>query len=330
MAESGLSGAYSEFREKIAFFLGYGRTEGSWNADQISTINSVLKSGLRRFYFPPQLPGQATAHDWSFLHPVTELSIGSTTGTAVGVPVYTTTSALTADASVFQSRMGENGSTTIQFDTSGESYVISSYTSATEVVLTGDASGELSGDTFVISAQYIYDLPDIFGAIDGGFTYNSQNLYDYIKVVSEKQIRDLRQGTRTIGHPQWCAIRPLSATGVTGQRFEVLFYPNPNQSYTLSYAYTPLVDNITSDLPYPWGGMPHTETIIESCLAVAESRVDDGSGEHKQQFMDCLRASVAWDERATTPETLGYNSDRSHEAGANRIYRDNSLVFINQ
>jgi len=330
MAESTLSDAYTNYREEIAFYLGYGRTSGNWSTDQESTVNSCLKSGLRQFYYPPKLPESTTTHDWSFMHPVTTLSIGSTTGTMSGAPSYSSpSSTVTATTSVFDARMDDSGnSTTITFTTSGTAYTIDGYTSATEVTVTGDASGEASGDTFTISAQYIYDLPDDFGGINGGFTYNSQNLYDYIKVVDEKQIRDLRQGTSIVGHPRYAAIRTRTLDATSGQRFEVLFYPNPNSSYTLTYAYIPLVDNIASGTPYPLGGMAHSETILASCLAVAEERLDDTLGEKRKYFMERLRASIEADERANTAETLGYNADNSHDGDSHKLYRDNNLVTV--
>ena len=331
MAESTLTDAYTNYREEIAFFLGYGRTSTSWSTAQENTINSCLKSGLRRFYFPPKLPDQRQAHDWSFLHPVTTLSIGSTTGTVSGTPTYdgSAYSTVTLTAAGFPARMDDSGnSTTITFDTSGTSYTIYSYTSTTEVDVVGDASGETADDGVTISAQYMYDLPDDFGGIEGGFTYNTTNLYNTIKIVSEKQIRDLRQGVSTTGYPKYAAIRPKAVDMTDGQRFEVMFYPDPDSSYTLSYAYTPMVDNIASGTPYPLGGMVHSETILASCLSVAEERLDDERGERYIDFMERLRASIDYDVRAFTPETLGYNGDNSYDSRRNRIYRDNNLVTV--
>ena len=314
MAESTLSGAYSDFRSEIADFLGYGRDSSNWSTDQENSIKSCLKSGLRKFYHPPVLPGERLAHEWSFLNPVTTLDIGPVSGTMSGVPTYdgSTYSTITATSGVFESRMDDAGNTTnITFDTSGNDYEITSYTSDTVIVVSGDASGETSGDTFSLTAQFVYDLPDDYGGINGGFTFTSDTLYDTVRVVSEKQIRELMQGRTVNGYPQYCAIRPKSTSGTTGQRFEVMFYPRPDSSYTLEYSYIPLLYELTDTYTYPWGGEPHTETIMESCLAVAELRRDDTIGVHYEAFMERLKASVDYDRVANAPEFLGYNADGS-------------------
>ena len=120
----------------------------------------------------------------------------------------------------------------------------------------------------------------------------------------------------TTGVPQYCAVRPITSDGTDGQRFEVMFYPTPSSSYTLSYKYVILMDLITSDAPYPWGGMPHTETILASCLAVAEERIEDGGDGSKQgKFMERLKSSVDHDRDMNCPDTLGLNRDSSIYTG---------------
>ena len=57
--------------------------------------------------------------------------------------------------------------------------------------------------------------------------------------------------------------------------------------------------------------MPHAETILESCLAIAEQRMENQSGIHSQKFVERLTASVAHDKQYYTPERGGYNADRS-------------------
>ena len=310
MAESTLSVAYSDLREEIAFYLGYGRTSGNWSADQVLSITSVLKSGLRQFYHPPKLPSDASAHQWYFMYPSTSLTTGTTTGTMSG----TATTTLTATTAVFDTRMGNPLSdfpTTVTFTASGTSYTISSVTSTSAVVLTATASAEASDDTFTISTQRDYTLPDNFGAIDGKFTYSSSNNFSAIKIVAEGQIRDLRRGATISSFPLYAAIRPLATTGAsaTGQRFEVMFYPSPNGTYTLSYSYVPLTNVLDATFTMPYGGEMHGETIMCSCLAVAEQRLDDRKGEKWGDFMQKLQTSVDLDRRNWTPEHLGVNSN---------------------
>lgn len=326
MAESTLSIDYDSLREEIAFYLGYGRSSANWSTDQTSSINSVLKSGLRQFYAPPRLPGDATTHSWHFMNPVTTLTTGTTTGTMSG----TATTTLTATTSVFSSRMANplsDFATTVTFTTSGTSYTISGYTSGTVVTLSSTAAAEASGDTFTISAQRDFDLPDDFGGMNGTFTYSSSNYHGEIKRIAENQLREFRRGNTTAGFPIYCAIRPLTTAGTSvGQRFEVMFYPNPDATYILSYSYTPLTDVLNGTIIYPYGGATHAETILCSCLAVAEQRLDDRKGEKWNDFMQKLQTSIDLDREAWTPESLGYNKNTAH--GMISDYRNDNSVTV--
>jgi hypothetical protein len=57
--------------------------------------------------------------------------------------------------------------------------------------------------------------------------------------------------------------------------------------------------------------MAHAETLLQSCLAVAEFRMNDEKGIHWTTFMERLTASIASDSEAMVPEFLGYNEDGS-------------------
>lgn len=80
MAESTLSLSYTDFKEEVGYFLGYGRTSGNWSASQLSIIDKIVQSGIRRVYYPPILGGENGAHRWSWIHPNTTLAIVSGTG----------------------------------------------------------------------------------------------------------------------------------------------------------------------------------------------------------------------------------------------------------
>lgn len=74
MAESTLAAAYNDLMAAVAFFMGFGRGvaygDQTWTVQQQSSIDYCVKSGLRQFYFPPAIEGEAGAYDWSFLKPV--------------------------------------------------------------------------------------------------------------------------------------------------------------------------------------------------------------------------------------------------------------------
>ena len=75
MAESSLSIGVADLREEVGFFLGYGSASGSWSAAQLAEINKVVKSGVRRVYYPPAVSPETTGYEWSFLRPWTTLAL---------------------------------------------------------------------------------------------------------------------------------------------------------------------------------------------------------------------------------------------------------------
>ncbi len=186
-----------------------------------------------------------------------------------------------------------------------------------------------------ISVQSVV-LPDDFGGFEGPITIlgtSTQSRICYIiPLVGEGRIRrlyvDLPNAT---GQPEMAALQPLKGTTIQrGQRFQLLLYPATNQGHTLQFAYTILADCLSGTQPYAYGGMAHAETILESCLAIAEQRVDDAQSLHSAKFMERLAASISLD-RKFKGQALGYNADRSDMRGWGRWprKRDNYTVTFN-
>ena len=145
-------------------------------------------------------------------------------------------------------------------------------------------------------------------------TYSSDDSRWFpIEITGEHRIRVLRQRDYSdlASDPKLAAIRPISSDGSNGQRFQLMLYPKPDKAYTLSYRYHALPGKIDSSYPYPKGGAAHAETILESCLAVAEARMDNNAGIHAAAFQNRLNASIAYDKLMHTPERMGYNGDGS-------------------
>ena len=116
-------------------------------------------------------------------------------------------------------------------------------------------------------------------------------------------------------NPTLMAIRPKSSDGSNGQRFELMLWPDPDKAYTVSYRYQALPSKLTTGNPYPLGGEAHAETILASCLAVAESRQENNAGIHNANFVQRLQASIVYDRNMHTPNVSGYNGDGSDRMG---------------
>jgi len=176
------------------------------------------------------------------------------------------------------------------------------------------------------AALAYYTLPDDFGTILGDLTYGPNEYWSVVKVIGEGAIRELMQRGINSGRPMYASITPLAAAGTTGQRFQINFWPVPTGVYHLTYRYIPNVAALASGVPYAWGGMPHSDTILQSCLAIAEQRRDDTLDLHTTKFKERLAASIAFDRRQTQAN-FGRNLDNSDSRDYPRPVRIDSVTF---
>lgn len=179
-------------------------------------------------------------------------------------------------------------------------------------------------------------LPDDFGGFEGVITVSPTNnqVTWPIYLYNEGQIREAYALNPIIsGRPIQAALQPLKGTtGTTGQRFQLFFFPVPDMTYTIQFQYYLLADFINGTISYAYGGMAHAETILESCLAIAEQRIDGSQTVHSGQFMQRLAASIGKD-RQYKAQKLGYNRDLSDGTGWYRDwnhYQDTILIQGNQ
>lgn len=297
MAESTLSLTYDTLSEEIAEFLGYTRTSGNWSASQAANILSCLKSGLRQFY-------QQADWEWSFLKPVTTMVLWADVAVAATVTVTATfatpTSTITASAATFYPSMV--GASIVITDIG--TFTITGYTSATVVTSTsGDAT--CSGKTFSITANGVMGLPDDCQDIEGEMTFEPDEAWVPVVQRPEDWLRRLRQThSSSSGPPQYFGLRPRTYAPATGQRWDIMVWPDPDDDYTMTYRKCINLDALATT-QYPPGGMAHSETILESCLAVAEARYGDTQGLHKAIYEEWLVKSKAKDARLVAPESLG-------------------------
>ena len=349
MAESTLSGGYSEFRTETAAYLGMTRTESSWSANDLLVLESVMKRALRQFYWPPVVNNERP-HEWSFLKPVVELvTVAPYNDGTIAIANGATTVTLTDG--VWPTWTGTHGSLVI--DT--VEYVIASRTDDTTLELAvAWAETTETASEYLLQHDGNYDLPDDFGGMEGDIVVESETYKPNLVMVGEGRIRTLRQqapynvnsGSTTT--PFYAAVRPKEQTDTTvGQRFEILFYPIPNNVYTLSYVKRILPEMLVdTTLEYPYGGAEHAETILAACLSVAEEQ-ENGNQlggnkvyDKKKLFQERLAASIQLDKMKNNVDFFGYNRDNSdarHRLRNNRTnnrrdcsgYYDNDNVTYN-
>lgn len=277
-----------------------------WTQEELDTINDILKEGYRRFLNPPLTQNRRRNREWSFLSP--EAALNTVAPYATGT-VTISSGVVTLSGGTFPG-WAASGELTLGAGTyAGVPLEVASRDGNTQITLTDTSITDATARSYSL-AQYVYDLPDDWaGNVTEEFTYPSgvSIAYRPVRIVAESQIRVLRQSNTWSGQPELAAIRPKAGTGTTGQRWEVLFYPHPDQAYTLNYRYRSNPNMMTAALPYPLGGMQFAGLLIESCLAVAEEKVNDVSNLHRAKFQELLMSAVDLDERRTSTFTLGRN-----------------------
>lgn len=162
------------------------------------------------------------------------------------------------------------------------------------------------------SGRWQYDLPADFADFDGPLTYapESSILYPPLSVVGEFQIRHMVQSEEASGRPRLVALslKPLDI-GTTA--YEMLAWPVADGEYEIRGRYVSNPIALPEDVSLPFGGQHHVNTVIESCLAAAELQMGTQNGPHAKEFERCLAASVSHDRKVGSPESFGYNGDRS-------------------
>jgi hypothetical protein len=152
----------------------------------------------------------------------------------------------------------------------------------------------------ITSGTSDYDLPDDLGRVMSAFYYPAAEYLPPIQQVSIGRILALRAASDLTGKPYYFATRFLAEDRTSGSRQEVLFFPEPDDSWVLSYEYEAYSGQLSDSYPYPLGGMKLSELFIESCLAVAESRTEEVSGIHTQQFQLLLVDAIQRDKKSGT------------------------------
>jgi hypothetical protein len=299
MAESTLSLTFEDLARSTAFYLGWQRkadaVEGLTSA-QVTNIAAANNAGYRDFL------GQA---DWGFLTPRATFTLWKTaTGTAAA-GLTTTVTATTAK--FFPSMIGHS----IVF-TAGSTYTITGYTSSTVITVSSTAAAD-SSKAFTVTADGVYRLPDDFGAMDSeriAFAANNQDSRT-ITFASEPLIVESWQMNTQVSRPALAAVRPLSNSAGTGQRFDLVTAPISDADYVVSFDYNVHPNAITTT-QYPYGGMQHAETIRLACTAKAEEMFNDHQQTQRAYYAQALQRSKVLDQRQSRAERLGISYDREY------------------
>jgi hypothetical protein len=327
MAESGLSIGFTELKQEVGSSLGHGRggvSFADWTArtpDPTTEVEALVQSGVRRVYYPLGIPG-IVGHEWSWLRPSTTLLLGAsgTDGTITGDQF---------DSATYTDWTTQGITTADQVHVTAPTAAIGTYdiasVAAGAITLT-TSPGDATSLTFAVKRSPAnYDLPDSFGRLIGELHFAPDDNYASIQTIPLDTLLEMRSREDREDVPLYCAVRPKAEDRTTGQRWEILFWPRLDTSYTLYYTFEAYSGALSASYPYPLGGMSLAELYIESCLAVAEQRINDEAGLHTQAYQALLIDAVERD-RKRSPKLYGYMG-HSEDAIERRRHGDTGGVY---
>jgi len=185
-------------------------------------------------------------------------------------------------------------------------------------------------DTLVtMTNQYIYEMPELFSALLTNFQYDADKGFPDIEEVSVDQIMSLRSTNTYTRYPDVYALRPQKHDNAIGQRWEVLFYPTPDTSYTLHFRYNILGSKLENDTDIPLGGVEHAQLIRQMAIAEAELSKDKTLGP-QAAIADRMLSTAVLEDTKRNPHTLGYNGSgysASPFDTARGSYRINNVTY---
>lgn len=328
--------SYIELCKEIGLYLGWGSddvssaTKWATDSDKLAFVDDCVKVAMAMVWYNDH------GYEWRFFKPVRSIAIWTTqSATAADVTAATLTfsspnTTITMDSSwtgaFYPSMVGKS----VVFG-GGNSYVINTYTSASAIQVTGDASSETTA--FSITADGDYRLPADFSGLEGDLTFgpgDSGDLDQTVKVRGTYHIRANRARLTTTGRPRICAVEPIESDLTADQVFELQIYPSADAAYTLFYEALNDPEPLSTTNLYPPGGSTMREVYRKAALAAAEEKSQSPSTEKRVEFHQALQAATQRDAALRAPEKLGYNADKSIFTGdalGRRHHNDGRVTF---
>ncbi|HUW99394.1 MAG TPA: hypothetical protein VMY35_00310 [Phycisphaerae bacterium] len=302
--------------DEIEAAMGWTSPSGAQSAWALARLNDgydrFLK-GLVPGSDPPQF------HDWLFMHPYSTITVWPTmTGAASGAPVYVNpSSTVTSAAAMFYASMIGHS---VVFTATGNSYTITSYTSSTVVVVSGDASGEADEDVLTVTADGRYSLPTDFGGMGDEPVYayaSGASLPDFGHANLRKVYRELRDSATTDDPVRW-ALEPKARVATAVQAWWLRVEPVPDTARTVILPYRVAVSALTdSATEYCVAPIEDHRTILQCGKAAAEQQQTHAAGPEEFRAQLMMAESIAFDRgmysNAQTVQSM-YDADSGLEA----------------
>jgi len=281
--------SYSSLQERVGKYL-YGIRTG-FSVEQTSDIDDCIQDGLKRVY---------AAHDWSFLHPLADV-----TTTA---PYATGTITIAAGVVTLTGGSFPSWAATGVLKVNNQYYSVASRGSGTQITL------DSTSVTIATASSYQLARPEIpldatFDAVanDSDLTYypSPESWYPPVRRRHDSMIRQLEGSNAEFDRPVFYSVRTSTFDPTVGSRKVLVLYPAPNAVYTLRVPMLLRPVLIDETNLYPIGGEMLSQVILESCLAAAETNFEEREAVHHKRYMELIVLAIRDDQERSSPTSLG-------------------------
>ena len=289
---------YSLLRERVGKYLVGKRS--NWTEEEERNIGDCLHDGLSRVY---------AAHDWSFLHPIADVSTTAPYDTGT---ITVTAGVVTLTGGTFPT-WAANG----VLQVNNRYYSVASRNSATQVTLDTTSVTVATASGYKLARPEI-PLDESFDSVtnDSDLTYypSPDCWYPPVKWRHDATIRQLEGTNPEFDRPVFYSVRTVRFDPTVGSRKVLALYPTPDQAYTLRvpmHLRPVLVDEVNL---YAIGGEVLSQVILEACLASAETNFEEREGTHERRFLELIGLAIRDDQERSSPTSLGPDGSRMSQS----------------
>lgn len=272
-----------------------------FTADQEADIADCMDDGLRRVY---------SAHDWSFLKPVTDVVTTApyTTGT------ITISSGVVALTGGTFPTWADRGILLVN----NRYYAVAERGSGTALTLTDTSVTVATASSYQLARPEI-PMDDTFDTVanDSDLTYypSDECWYPSVKWRHDSVIRNLEGTNPEFERPVLYSVRTVEFDATIGSRKVLRFYPAPDKVYTLSVPMILRPILLSNVNIYPIGGEMLSQVMLEACLAAAEHNFEEREHVHEKRFMEMIALAIRTDMDRSSPTSLGPDAPKGEHGG---------------
>ena len=142
------------------------------------------------------------------------------------------------------------------------------------------------------------DFDGLFPGEDPVYNHVANKDYPELKPISLKRWLELTEPANTADRDTpyaYCVTNVEPYVAATGQRYQMNFYPAPDEALTVNYSYRQLVTALADDANYPMGGPKIGSLVYYGALAEMEKKDGTFDGPWEGMFLKCLAAAIETD-----------------------------------